>query len=201
MALFSLDELNSDERNNEKFNLKNITGSKKTKIKSRYIQLFGKRLSRVEDVIGNFSMGDHIHYVSAGEWSMHELLAHILNLTGPAKVWVLTWSVSENAVKFLLDMLEKKLILDLRAVFDWRVKVRTPTIFAMVKYNIDGIKLNTCHAKMAVIKNDKWAISIVGSANFTNNPRIEAGTISADKDISDFHIKWIDNLIYNSDPF
>jgi hypothetical protein len=52
-----------------------------------------------------------------------------------------------------------------------------------------------------VIRNAQHALSIVGSANFTNNPRIEAGTVCNSNVIADFHQKWILEVLQNAHPF
>jgi hypothetical protein len=44
-------------------------------------------------------------------------------------------------------------------------------------------------------------ISVVGSANFTSNPRIEAGHISTNPQTADFHAAWMMAEINNAAPF
>jgi hypothetical protein len=161
----------------------------------------GKATQAVQDVIGPVSMGESIHFVSMGEWSSHNLLLYLLDQTGPANVYISTWSVSENAVRQLIDAIYNKQIQKLYCVFDWRVKLRRPEVFSLVQYNISDIRLTTCHAKVTVIQNDTWHIAIVGSANYTNNPRIEAGVIACDKEIAEFHKYWMLAELKNADPF
>jgi hypothetical protein len=52
-----------------------------------------------------------------------------------------------------------------------------------------------------VIENDEWSITINGSANYTNNPRIEAGCIIPLKASAEFHRKWILELLEKGEPF
>lgn len=161
----------------------------------------GKRFQNVQEVIGTVKMGQSIHYASMGEWSNHDLLLHLLNQTGPADVYVATWSVAENAIRLILDIFESGKIKNFYAILDWRVKIRRPEVLELIKFNFTDIRLTNCHAKTAVIINDAWQIAIVGSANFTNNPRVEAGVIACDQAAAEFHKTWIFEEHKNADPF
>jgi hypothetical protein len=50
-----------------------------------------------------------------------------------------------------------------------------------------------CHAKLLVVINKDWAVSVTGSANLTKNSRLEAGVISCTPAIANFHKSWIEN--------
>jgi len=177
------------------------TKSKATRTEEKIQMKLSKAADRLEDVIGAVEMGKTTHYVSISEWSMHDVLFHILRQTGPAEVCIATWSVSEIAVRQIFKQMEEGQITRLYALLDWRVKVRRPEVHDLLKFNISDIHVTTCHAKTTVIRNKKWAISIVGSANFTNNPRIEAGVISCDRAAADFHRRWILDAIKGANPF
>lgn len=177
------------------------TKSKSVKTQENVNTALGMSTQKIQEVIGNVKMGETTHYASLGEWSMHDLLFHLLTQTGPAQVYISTWSVSEDAVRQLLAKLQDGSITTLKSVFDWRVKMRRPEAYELAKYNIADIRLTTCHAKVTVIENDSWSIAIVGSANYTNNPRIEAGVISCDKKAAAFHKSWMLEELQHSDPF
>jgi len=80
-------------------------------------------------------------------------------------------------------------------------KVRTPSFLAVARQQFADIRVSSCHAKAFALINDSWAISCVGSANFTNNPRIEAGHISTARNVAEFHADWIRAEIANAAPF
>ena len=195
-SLFNLKEIKSE----AKKQIKKIKSTSKKTIENNKIAI-GKADEKVHDVIGNIKMGETIHYASIGEWSMHNLLFHLLNKTGPANVFISTWSVSEDAVRQIIDKIKTGFILNIKAVFDWRVKLRRPEAFELAKFNIADIRLTTCHAKVTIIQNENWDIVVVGSANYTNNPRIEAGVISCDKTAAEFHKSWMTEELNQADPF
>ncbi len=179
----------------------NTTKSRAVRKSTNSASVLGKALSRVQEVIGTVTMGESLHYVSIGEWSMHDILFHLLSQTGPADVYIATWSVSEDAVRQLIQKVTDGSITRLYGILDWRVKVRRPEAFELARFNVADLRLTTCHAKVTVIRNEAWGIAIVGSANYTNNPRIEAGVIACDFDVASFHQDWMASEILKADPF
>lgn len=157
--------------------------------------------STLADCWPSLTTGQTVHYASAGLWSCHDLLFHLLRQTGPARVWIATWSMTEEPVRMLVQGLETGLITELRALLDVRVKVRNPSVWAFARHNLARVSLSICHAKVTVIENEQWAIAINGSPNYTNNPRIESGVVSASRDVAAFHRTWIDAEIDKAKPF
>jgi hypothetical protein len=45
------------------------------------------------------------------------------------------------------------------------------------------------HAKVALLWNDQWKVSIVTSQNATDNPKLERGTIFTDPQVFNFDLK------------
>ena len=145
--------------------------------------------------------GQQIHYATAGLWSSHDLLFHLLAQTGPARVWIATWSMTEEPVRMLVQGIESALIQELHLLLDVRVQVRNPSVLAFARLQATRARTSICHAKVTVIENNNWAISIVGSANYTNNPRIEAGVMGEGRQTADFHRQWIDAELQKANPF
>ena len=126
-----------------------------------------------------------INFWSYGRWSMHDLMIYILKQTGPADVLVTTWSISEAAVREMLLKHKEGLIKSIKFLIDPRIKVRNPKPLQLLAANFP-YKFIACHAKVTTIENENWNISIVSSANMTNNPRFERGVIFPFKEIFEF---------------
>lgn len=141
------------------------------------------------------------HFFSCGHWSTHELVDHILRLTGPADVLISVWSISETAARMLIDMLNTGRIRSLRAVVDYRAKNRHPAAHQLAAHSFTELNTFPCHAKLTVIKNDEWTVSINGSANYTNNPRPEAGILDTHATTAAFYTKYIEQMLLNANPF
>lgn len=161
----------------------------------------GRLNERLESVMGDWDMKQDLHYVSHGHWSLHNLLEWILPRTGPANIYIATWSMSEEATRVLINLCETGLIHKIEAILDFRTKNRHEGAFFLAKTNFNKIHSTACHAKVTVIENKDYTLTINGSPNYTNNPRIESGVISVSKEVGKFHIGWITDVMNNVSVF
>ena len=152
-------------------------------------------------VLGELKPGEDIHFASRSAWSMHDLLFYLLEQTGPAKVTLATWAISEQAVRMLLQGLEAGVILGLQALLDRRVRIRKEQVLAFAQNICSRLYLVDCHAKILLIENDQWRVSVSGSANMTKNRRIEAGVISTCPEVFTFHQHWLSQELEGLNPF
>lgn len=151
----------------------------------------GKSLKQLRQVIGQLAQGDTIAYATGGQWSSHEMLRYCLQTTGPARVALTTWAVTEDPLRMIHQLINSGQITAFDCVFDYRTEKRKPEALQFAKSIEARVKLSHCHAKILVIQNDTWSITVVSSANFTNNPRLEAGTIFTSKAAADFYLSII----------
>ncbi len=193
MSLFSNDDLLKKKPVKSQSGSVAFTGSN--------LLTIGKAGQKLHQVFGQVADCQSIHYASMGDWSSHDLLFFLLEQTGPAKVYFTTWAISEFAIRQLHIFIEQGLILELKGIFDYRNGIRKPAELQFLQKITTDIKAAKCHAKVVVIENDYWGISVVGSANFTRNPRIEAGVLCCDKTVAAFHRNWILNELSNKSDF
>lgn len=131
----------------------------------------------LQSEIGQVNQDSIIPFFSEGKWSMHELLIYLLNISGPSKVWLSTFSISETAIRAFSFLIENKLILELHCLFDHTIKRHKLDLLYFASNIASTIKLCSNHSKIILIENDHWKITVVGSANMTPNVRKEAGVI------------------------
>lgn len=193
MSLFSLNDLGKKKVDKGSSAVINTSGIPVFKI--------GKANAKLQDVFGAIAPDQVIPYVSLGDWSTHDLLFFLLEQTGPARVWFTTWAISEYAIRQLYQFVEHGMILQLKGIFDYRNGVRKPAELQFLQQITTEIKPAKCHAKVTVIENDDWGISIVGSANFTRNPRIEAGVLFTCRNVAEFEKNWIERELANKSVF
>jgi hypothetical protein len=163
--------------------------------------LIGRSMAQLQSAIGDLDHNLVIQFCTGGRWSMHQLLNYMLLKTGPAKIWMTTWTITEQPMRALLQMINDGLITELNAILDYRIERRKPEAFQLATNLITRIKLTKCHAKVLVVQNDTWNIAVITTANFSNNPRIEAGAIFTDMASAEFHKKWIDDVINGKEVF
>jgi len=160
-----------------------------------------KRYGDAKATIGKIEKGVNIHAVSEGEWSLHNTISHVIDEIGPCDLWVATWSISEDAVRQLVRMRLDGRVRKFMMLADWRVRHRRPEAAGLVRSNSDKVRVGNCHAKAAVLLNDEFSVSIVTSANLTNNPRTEVYVITEDEKIAAFHRTWIEHGIDDGNNF
>ena len=134
--------------------------------------------------IGYIINGKTTHYYSYGNFNLVRLIIHLLKQTGPANVFMTSYSFSQTSIEQILNHRQKGNILSFRVLIDNRVKTMSPIPFQMLSTAFD-YRCSSIHAKVALIWNDAWNISIVTSQNATDNPKMERGTIFTD--IQTFH--------------
>lgn len=193
MSLFIMDDLGKKKTD------QTVSGAVTTS--GTHIFKIGKANQKLTEVFGTLDQDQVIPYVSLGDWSTHDLLFFILEQTGPARVWFTTWAISEYAIRQLYQFVEHGMILQLKGIFDYRNGVRKPAELQFLQKITTEIKPAKCHAKVTVIENDDWGISIVGSANFTRNPRIEAGVLFTCRNVAVFERAWIERELATNSVF
>lgn len=152
---------------------------------------YGVAKDHLQKTIGEIEPNQSIHFVTPGAWSMHEAIEYCLRKTGPAKLYLTTWTISETPARMIYNLKNEGLITELHALFDHRIRDSKPKPFQMITAALDSFALVKIHAKTAAIINDDWGISIAGSANLTKNPRIERGIIDSNRPVAEFDANWI----------
>lgn len=160
----------------------------------------GRKKVDLARTIGPLVPNEHIHVPSMGAWSMHHLMAYILQQTGPSDVWFTTWTIAEEAVRIMLEQFEVGNIRQLRALLSERTEAMNPKAHQMVRFNID-VRFTKIHAKSLVVMNEEHAVVVGGSANFTRNPRIEKYIISTHRQVAEREVEWIEKVRAKADPF
>lgn len=193
MALFKIKDLQKKEAEPTGTFTKSISG--KTK------HIIASQASQLAETIQNLEHDVHYHFCTAGSWSLHDMIAIICEKIGPSKLYLTTWTISEEPMRMLFKLIDQGLITEMDCLFDYRIEKRKAEAFQLAKVNSSRIKLIKIHAKVAVLVNEDWAVTITGSANLTKNPRIEAGTISTMRETAEFHSAWITNEIEHGNTF
>jgi hypothetical protein len=136
-----------------------------------------KNLSKKFQSLPKLTTNSTIPFSSEGEFSMHELIEFLLSETGPAKLKVSSFSISEVATRMFLNCMENGLITELQCVLDLSVKRHKLGLLYFASNIGTVISLIKCHAKIILIENENWHVTVIGSANLQVNDKIEAGVI------------------------
>ena len=134
--------------------------------------------------LGTIEQGIDKHFYSNGAFNLVQLMLYVLKQTGPAHVFLSTYSIAEDSISTLRRYVDDGTILSIRFLIDNRVRSISPKPFAHLMASFpDAYRCTSLHANVALISNDDWHVSIVGSQNATHNPKLERGIIHTSEDI------------------
>ena len=137
--------------------------------------------------LGTLLRGKAKHYYSSGAFNLIQLVLYILRQTGPAHVLLATYSISDRSITTLRNHTDQGDILSIRFLIDNRVRSINPKSFDYLLTAFPGqTRCRTLHAKVALVWNDDWHVSVVGSQNATHNPKLERGIVHTSNEIFDF---------------
>lgn len=142
--------------------------------------------------IGILESGKITHFYSYGNFNLVRLILHLIKQTGPVNLFMTSYSISATSIEQLQRRIEQKQILSFRLIVDNRVRSLSPKPFQMLS-SVFNYRCTSIHAKVALLWNDAWNISIVTSQNATNNPKLERGTIFTDPEIFKFDLNALEN--------
>lgn len=153
--------------------------------------LSADNVESVEQIIGELPENGSVYFMTKGAWSNIRLIEYLLQHSGPAEVFLSTWSISEEAIRRLVSWQESGMITALSIVLDEGVRNRKPEICQQAIAAFPELKFAKCHAKVAVIMGAQRVFTLMGSANFTRNPRRETGMIITDIEVARANAEWI----------
>lgn len=156
---------------------------------------------QIREILGPIRKGQTQSYVSSGRWSAHDLLNYILRHTGSATVYASTYALSEESTRAIVRKLQQGEIQEMHCILDGRMKVRKPAVLHFAEKNFTRLVKRDCHAKVMVIRNENWSVTVISSMNFSSNKRIEAGVIFTDRATADFHQEWMEAELEGGKPF
>lgn len=142
--------------------------------------------------IGLITPGHNTHYYSFGNFNLVRLIVYLLKQLGPSHVFLSSYSFSTKSINQLNHLIEKKQILSFKVLLDNRVRSISPKPFQIIAASFD-YRCTSVHAKMALIYNDNWQVTIVTSQNATDNPKMERGIIFTCPHIFQFDFQNLNN--------
>ena len=157
------------------------------------------RLSKVanaRDTIAGFGPGVDVVGLTHGQFSLLDLIQATLDITGPARVDIATWSAGLYDVDAARRFVDDGRITEVRFVMDSAAEKRGQAAAVDIGdlFGRDTIRTTRSHAKFALIGNSSWSVVITSSMNLNLNPRVEQFEMTDDADRHSFFAAWVDEL-------
>lgn len=114
---------------------------------------------------------------------LFDVIEKILRETGPAEIYISTFSTSEEFLRRISKFKSTGLISRAVMLTDLKASKKTVNLYQFISLVFDAVYLGENHSKVILIHNDKWSVSVCTSQNQTRGNRAESGMISTDKAI------------------
>ena len=142
-----------------------------------------------------FAKGCHIIGLTMGAFSLIDMIHSLLKKTGPAELYIATWSAGIKDVHQVEWMLKTNLITGVRLLTDHSYVNRQKKYAASVEdiFGKENIRTSEMHAKFVIIKNKDYNVTILSSMNLNANKTCETFTIYENSEIADFYMGFINH--------
>lgn len=147
--------------------------------------------------IGDIVQGEDIHFATGARWSLHDLIVYLIKQTGPVDLYFCTYAIKQQQANLFARMQELGLLMNIYSLVHYRIVTHDAAVLPILEQISTKMGYMRTHGKVTVLKNDTWAISIVGSANLTANTQADVGVITNNAAITDTWIEWITKNINN----
>jgi hypothetical protein len=140
--------------------------------------------------------GTELVGLTRGQFSLSDLIAAILDRTGPAALGISTWTAAHADVSRMMDLLETGRIVKCRWLVDLTFVRRCPALAQQIRqqFGADAIRVTRTHAKFGTITNAEWQIALRSSMNLNQNPRLESFEVGHDPALCEFLNNALDQI-------
>lgn len=165
------------------------------------IQRYAREES-AREAIGTLEPGVDAFILSRGQFSLVDVVTHVLDTTGPAHFAAVTWTIATDQSNALSYALRRGRLLSARFLLDFSFFRRKPDYAAAFRelFPAEAFRVSIIHAKFTIITNDTWRICVHTSANYNINTRAESYAIRDDPERAAFLLEWIDYYFRTKKP-
>lgn len=163
--------------------------------KTRYF--VSSRLEGAAETIGPLNAGDEICGLTCGQFSMIDILEHMLNeADGPADVFVSTWTAGIYDVERSAKLRANGNIRSIRWMMDRAMFSKSPQYAGpMIEaFGLGAFRDTNVHAKVTLVASATKRMVCRASMNINKNLKTEQFDISVCDDAYGFFLNWADEL-------
>jgi hypothetical protein len=147
------------------------------------------------EYIGKLEHECEIFGLTKGQFSLFDIIEYCLGTTGPAAVYISTWTAAGADTQRAKDFLLHGYIKKMRWLVDRSFLSRQPDYCSILINEFgDSIRTLRNHSKFILIFNESWNFVIRTSMNLNSNPRMESFEISEDSEFLFFLKNYVDEI-------
>jgi|SRR5580765_2383778 len=139
--------------------------------RARALETFGS----AAEAIGRITAETNLFLVTRGQFSMIDMVRHVLADLGPAAVSLWTWAIADYEVEVLGGLMADQNLTTARLILDRSAEHRNGPIVRhwRERFGDDTVRVCKNHAKIARVWTADRRVLIRGSMNLNFNPRFE----------------------------
>lgn len=146
----------------------------------------------IQEQLGDVTSDPYKHFFTKGRWSTHETILYLLKQSGPAKVSIASFSLSEITIRTFANAIKAGYITNIELLLNTAVKRNKLDLLLFLKNVVTRIGLIHNHQKIILIESNTHFITVTQSANSTINPAHESGVVFSTKNDFDIYRKQLD---------
>ena len=146
-------------------------------------------VGKASEVIGPIEKGVEITGITNGQFSLIDILAHVLAEIGPADVLISTWTMGIYDVDEAETFCKNGAIRSIRWIVDPSMFGRRPEIAGKLvqAFGEESFRAVNNHAKFATLVGDRYSVSVRSSMNLNPNKRLENFDITESPKLAEFY--------------
>lgn len=174
--------------------------------KNKYFSMHVQKISTLKDLTELPAKDEQFRLITQQHFNTFTFILYIIEKHGQINdLDVITFNINEGTILALLDLLDRKIILNLRIVISDSVKFRMPQRVEQLKKAYEDRKESGNfmvlfvwnHSKIAIAKTGENYYIIEGSGNFSSNAEIEQYIFENNKEMYEFHKGWINDVLFS----
>lgn len=138
-----------------------------------------------QTAIGKIYKGMEIFGITKGQFSIIDIICHLVDQVGVCDVVICTWTAATGDIQRVNDLVYNDKIEKLSFILDRSFITRKPKEFDFLNERCEVV-ISNVHAKFVTIKNKDWNIVVRSSMNLNKNSRIECFEVSDDVVLYDY---------------
>jgi hypothetical protein len=140
----------------------------------------GEAFGSAAAAIGPIDPGMHVFLVTRGQFSMLDMVKHVISQLGPSQVSIWTWAIADYEVEAMAALMANADIIGARLVVDRSAEQRSTATIDNWRERFGAHSVRVCknHAKIARVWNGEKSVLLRGSMNLNFNPRFEQADIT-----------------------
>ncbi len=159
-------------------------------------RLVSSGVATAAELVGHLEDGDEVSGLTNGQWSLIDLLEHVLSETGPAHVAVSTWTMGIYDQAQAFRFYQETRALSWRWLLDPSMFSRRPELAGTMveRFGVASFRAVNVHAKFATVTGGRLDVCVRSSMNLNPNKRLEAFDVSCDRALAAYYLRFVDDV-------